>query len=377
MSYALVGGSAQRTQVSATNTATLAVDVGSGSNRLLLVGVMQRGGTLQAITSITYNGVAMSLDKTADETSLANDLRASIYRLIAPDTGSHNISITWAGSVSQAEIQAAAYTDADQTSPLDQTGQDVSASGAAPSVTLVPTTNGQLLFGICIHEDANAMTSGLTTLFNFDNGAFVTSSEYTIQTTATSQAVGWTAGAAANYVALAASYKPVSGSALVKVINETVQLVEPIVRRMAMVRLKAETENVVEVIVRTRVMVRIAGEVENVVEVIVRSRVMVRIASEVENIVEGILRRSALVRRINEFENIVEGTLRTRGIVRVTSETENIVEGTVRIRGLVRVVSEVVAVVESILEVLGVPQTMRDTLFKGMWRGIRRSMGSQ
>lgn len=215
MTATINSGSTTRQTGGAVSSFTLTIDAGSGTDRRLVVGLVLRGNPLASVTAITYNGVALTLDKTIDETSQTIDLRAEIYSLAAPATGSNTLSVTFSGSVSY-ECQATVFNGAKQTSGLDQTGSDTSASGSAPSISLTPTEDGEILFGICIHEDVNALSTGAdeTTLYNNDNGAWVTSSSYAIQTTATTQAVNWSAGGAANYAAVAVSYKAEGGGTL-------------------------------------------------------------------------------------------------------------------------------------------------------------------
>lgn len=70
---------------------TTAFDVGSGSNRLLVVFVMELFGT---VTGVTYNSVAMnaSVTTTDDQTGTLR-----LFYLVGPDSGSNNVVITASG----------------------------------------------------------------------------------------------------------------------------------------------------------------------------------------------------------------------------------------------------------------------------------------
>src|SRR4030042_4820533 len=86
---------------------TMTVDVGSGSNRLLVVCLLTRSSVLQTVTAMTYNGVALSQAVYVDETSTSLDLRAEIWYLANPTSGSNTLSVTWASTVAQYECNVA------------------------------------------------------------------------------------------------------------------------------------------------------------------------------------------------------------------------------------------------------------------------------
>lgn len=187
--------SSARQTGSTVSSFTMTVDVGTGSNRLLVVFLMTRSATLYNVSSMTYNSVAMSQAALSDNTVPANKLRSEVWYLANPSSGSNTLSVTWSSAPSQYECQAAWFTGVDQTSPLDDTDA-ASGDSNTPAVSLTPTVDNCLLAGGVIHEAAAALGSGSgeTTIYNNDNGAWVTSSEYAIQTTAATQSVDWTGG---------------------------------------------------------------------------------------------------------------------------------------------------------------------------------------
>jgi hypothetical protein len=71
---------------------TLSCTVGSNDNRLLVVGVMSLRGAADNVSGVTYNGVAMT--KIATKASDA-DRRLYLYYLLAPDTGTHDIVVSY------------------------------------------------------------------------------------------------------------------------------------------------------------------------------------------------------------------------------------------------------------------------------------------
>ncbi len=94
---------------------TFALNVGSGSNRLLVVGVGVNNSSADAPTGVTYNNVAMI--KLDDNTGANTD--GSLWYLLNPSSGANNVVITMAGSRAEIIGVAASYTGVKQTGPPD------------------------------------------------------------------------------------------------------------------------------------------------------------------------------------------------------------------------------------------------------------------
>lgn len=101
------GGSITSTSLTYSHT------TGSGSNRVLIVGVRinDPGVGGDKVTGVTYNSVAMS--KKVDLGSATVGWHEYIYYLANPDTGAHDVVITRSDS-GFIESDCASYTDADQ-----------------------------------------------------------------------------------------------------------------------------------------------------------------------------------------------------------------------------------------------------------------------
>lgn len=107
---------------------SFSLNVGSGSNRLLVVWV---GGS--AITGVTYNGTAMTqIGSTVDGST-------SMWRLVNPTSGSNTVSIT--GTVNVAI--AAAFNNVHQTTPVANNASSVS-SGSSASVAITSGTSNDM-----------------------------------------------------------------------------------------------------------------------------------------------------------------------------------------------------------------------------------------
>src|SRR5690242_11384212 len=89
----------------AAGSATWSHTVGTGANRLLIVGIAIKNS--QTVTSVTYGGVALT-----QATALANTGRLEVWRLVAPASGTANIVVTFAAGTGAA-IGAVSFTGVD------------------------------------------------------------------------------------------------------------------------------------------------------------------------------------------------------------------------------------------------------------------------
>ena len=142
------------------------------------------------------------------------------------------------------------------------------------------------------------------------------------------------------------------GLSLLKIINETEQMVEVDQRNLSMNRVQNETLNIVESAIRTFFKLQIINEVMNVVETIQRNLILTRIKNETSNILEASQRNLTLTRVKNEVMNIVETIQRNLTLVRIKNETLSLIETSLRVTGLLKIVNEVITIGETVLKVL-------------------------
>src|SRR3989338_1818510 len=90
--------------------------VGLGTNRLLLVGISFFNGSIRSVDSVTYDGIHY-LSRSGTVIGEAND-RSEIWYLIAPDTGSKDIKITFLGGNVNVVAGATSWAEVDQDNPL-------------------------------------------------------------------------------------------------------------------------------------------------------------------------------------------------------------------------------------------------------------------
>lgn len=152
--------SSGNTQVNTINSNVVSV----GLNRLLKVQVeMQEDET---ITSITYNGVALTL--AVSETDAINNIRNEQYYLVAPPLGTHVILINLSG-ISYITYGTEMINGADQTTPIGATQTAVGTSNA-PHLDLTTNYNLSLVIdSLATAQTPIAYTPGIAQTENWSN----------------------------------------------------------------------------------------------------------------------------------------------------------------------------------------------------------------
>lgn len=119
----------------------------TGSNLLLTASVLWFDSAAKTLSGVTYNGVAMTLGTS----NASGNYKHSMWYLINPATGTHDIVATWSGAINDnATLIGASYTGAKQSSQPDATATDSSASGT------ILTTNITTVADSCMLVDSFA-----------------------------------------------------------------------------------------------------------------------------------------------------------------------------------------------------------------------------
>lgn len=110
----------------------------TGSNRYLTVGISMLSVGGSSVSGITYNGVALTLIKA--QASVSGAVRAEIWGLTAPASGSNTVAVTLSASLDSIG-GAVSFTGVHQTSPYEAansaTATNVGAADATVDVTTV------------------------------------------------------------------------------------------------------------------------------------------------------------------------------------------------------------------------------------------------
>ena len=174
----------------------------TGADLILVVGVetLRYSATypLQAVTGITYNGVALTK---IDSQEAGVYCRAELWYLMAPTTGAHNIIVTLAGVTGNIIGGATSWTGADQSMPL---GTAAKATGTTSPITVnVVSATGEIVVDSASASNSSAITltvgAGQTQEWNltpadyrvgagsYEDGAALVTMSWTLSTTA----LGW------------------------------------------------------------------------------------------------------------------------------------------------------------------------------------------
>ena len=171
------------------------------------------------------------------------------------------------------------------------------------------------------------------------------------------------------------------GQGLIKVIDETLQLVEAKLRTISFRRIIDETTQVVESKIRMRILTRIINETQRLIEGKISIRTLARIIGETLNLTESRSRVFNFRRIVDEAIQLVESKLNLRVMKRIVDETVNLVEGIVKYFSgqLVRVINEAVNLVESKLTAFSFRRIINEAVqtieSKVRLTGLRRWIG--
>jgi len=175
----------------------------SGTNRMLILTLATEDPTSsdQVVTSVTFNGVAMTAVSGASASNVGNKIE--FYYLLdaglPASAGSYNVAVTFAGTISELTLGTISLTGVKQAAP------EATATGSATATnslsTNITTTSANAWLVSCIAlGDPNTLTAGGSAIERFDQSSASSSSAVstTATTTAGTKAVSWTASASTN-----------------------------------------------------------------------------------------------------------------------------------------------------------------------------------
>lgn len=136
----------------------------SGTNRILFVGMMVRGGTpAVTVTGVTYAGVSMTQVGTGVNYDSTNS-RNQIWYLVNPATGANTVSVSVSGNSGPVSSYSVSYTGASQTGVPDASNTNSSSASnvtsLASSVTTVAANCWYLIIGGAVVSGTGGVMSG-------------------------------------------------------------------------------------------------------------------------------------------------------------------------------------------------------------------------
>lgn len=187
-----VDNSAALTNWVTTGTSQTIAYTCSGSDRLLLVGIMISSSS-DLVTGVTYSGTAMSRQGTTNDAFGSN--RFYLYSLIAPATGSNNVVISLSSSTSMSSV-ALSYTGVKQTGFPDSSVTSGGSTGTT-SFSLNFTTVADNCWLACVGRDLDSAftpSAGTTDRVQTTVVPIQGSDSNGARTPAGSQSLAWTSG---------------------------------------------------------------------------------------------------------------------------------------------------------------------------------------
>jgi uncharacterized repeat protein (TIGR01451 family) len=149
----VVFDAASSNSASTGTTVTVSHTTGSGSNRLMLVGVSSRNRTITVgdpgdeTTSVTYNGASLTF--VGSEASNA-DAITYIFMLVNPPSGTANVVVTFGSALGGNNVGTVGVTTYSNVNQINPIGDYVSSAGSNDPATLtIPsTTTSQIIFNV-------------------------------------------------------------------------------------------------------------------------------------------------------------------------------------------------------------------------------------
>ena len=148
-SLAVDNASSGTTASDTASSMTVSHTTGSGSNRLMLVGISYNNDDYETVTGVTYNGTALTQVGTVNN---SDDARVYIYSLVGPDSGTHNVVINFSSALNEGAIAGVVtFTGVDQSTPLG-TFASAQADDSTPATVNIPSEAGELVYGVASAE---------------------------------------------------------------------------------------------------------------------------------------------------------------------------------------------------------------------------------
>lgn len=190
----------------------------TGADRILVVAsVFRDDAGISDISSVTYNGVALTVIRRDNTSSLSHPAQSELWYLVAPATGANNIVITFGSTIDNlAAGTGISLTGVDQAHPLDANNGAVGTAGNNdPTVNLTTIRDNAWIIDFAYHADDDGCDVGagqtsrtdrlLTTGGSTD---WMGVSTMGPKTPAGSETMNWTGGVDEFWCISSASFQP-------------------------------------------------------------------------------------------------------------------------------------------------------------------------
>ena len=167
----------------------------TGSNPLIVVGAL----TDVSVTSVTYNGAAMTITPESPVQAGSESLRSRLYYKFAPSTGANNVVISLGGTTT-VYSHSASYTGVASSATLDNHASSLTSSATTASLTIQVCTANSWIVGMWRNDAAGGPTAGANTTMRATdsagplgdtNGAQSTGNQSITATISPAQNISW------------------------------------------------------------------------------------------------------------------------------------------------------------------------------------------
>ncbi len=135
--------------------------VGTGPNRILFVGTGSgQNSAERSVVRITYNGTNLTKITSQDRNGFGNLVRAELWYLVAPVSGTYPVNVTWDASDNHFMAGAVSLNKVDQTSPLGKLAQAGGCNPGGPSVSISTEYNNSWIIDVFDSQDKVPFTVG-------------------------------------------------------------------------------------------------------------------------------------------------------------------------------------------------------------------------
>jgi hypothetical protein len=117
--------------------------IGNHPDEILIVAANAQAGSNPAtVTSVTYNGVPLTMLATLS----AAESAGGVWYMVNPPAGAHTVTVTYSGTFGGVGAEATSFYNVDQANPIGGFNTQTVNFGTSVSTTLTGTNAGQLVF---------------------------------------------------------------------------------------------------------------------------------------------------------------------------------------------------------------------------------------
>lgn len=177
------------------------------AGRLLIVTVCTGNDSLSSISSVTYGGVAMTLGVSVTEAATYY-LRAEIYYLVSPLTGTNTVAVSWTNDSSGA-FSAMSFYGVSRNSPILSTSPTTEAVATTnPSLTVPVVGGGWAIDALALDNTDTDLTVDASQTQVQNSSTWHGASSYEAMTSGTTVAMTWTKTVGRRHVGAGLSLMP-------------------------------------------------------------------------------------------------------------------------------------------------------------------------